>query len=468
MGEGIFPAWARTVAETAAHHGVDLAVGLTEEQVERQRVKHGWNELAKQPGKPLWRLVLEQFDDMLVKARPHITPQACTRAPDLLSACSLGAEPGAWESGAGVTVGAALLPVRPQLSCGCVHMTTGRERSGCHVGSAGDEAPGTRWRVPVLRGAQVLLMAAMVSFLLAYFEEGSREEGIRAYIEPAVILLILALNAIVGVWQESNAEAALDALKEMQADSSTVLRGGRLVRGHRPAPVPPRVPLQVRWCPPVSRLRLRAVATHAAPRPRTRAQCSATSVPAQLSRPARSTRDHRSSQPCQAPLLIQECGPRAPLLRLGSPMREGSATSAVLRCACWRPGDAAAPRARAPPPRAPGAAAPRAGPSARLTSAAARRGQVSQLPSRELVPGDVVELHAGDRVPADLRVAAMKTATLRAEQSSLTGESVAVNKGASAVKDAGCELQARPARGPLVPQSQHLTRADPWCRGHRI
>lgn len=79
----------------------------------------------------------------------------------------------------------------------------------------------------------MLLLAAMVSFLLAYFEEGSREEGIRAYIEPAVILLILALNAVVGVWQESNAEAALDALKEMQADSSTVLRGGRLVRSHR-------------------------------------------------------------------------------------------------------------------------------------------------------------------------------------------------------------------------------------------
>ena len=44
-----------------------------------------------------------------------------------------------------------------------------------------------------------------------------------------MILLILVLNAVVGVWQESNAEAALDALKEMQADSSTVLRNGQLV-----------------------------------------------------------------------------------------------------------------------------------------------------------------------------------------------------------------------------------------------
>lgn len=67
MGEPTFPAWARSVEETAKHHGVDLSRGLTEEQVAQQRAKHGWNELAKQPGKPLWRLVLEQFDDMLVK-----------------------------------------------------------------------------------------------------------------------------------------------------------------------------------------------------------------------------------------------------------------------------------------------------------------------------------------------------------------------------------------------------------------
>lgn len=76
---------------------------------------------------------------------------------------------------------------------------------------------------------QVLLLAAVVSFLLALFEEGSAEEGIRAFIEPAVILLILILNAIVGVWQESNAEAALDALKESLSDTATVLRAGHLV-----------------------------------------------------------------------------------------------------------------------------------------------------------------------------------------------------------------------------------------------
>ena len=72
-------------------------------------------------------------------------------------------------------------------------------------------------------------MAAMISFLLAYFEGTAEEEGIRAYIEPAVILTILILNAVVGVWQESNAEAALEALKEMQSETAATLRDGALV-----------------------------------------------------------------------------------------------------------------------------------------------------------------------------------------------------------------------------------------------
>lgn len=75
---------------------------------------------------------------------------------------------------------------------------------------------------------KILLVAAMVSFGLAYMEnmEESSDEGLRAYVEPFVILLILVLNAIVGVWQESNAERALDALKEMQSDTAKVYRDG--------------------------------------------------------------------------------------------------------------------------------------------------------------------------------------------------------------------------------------------------
>lgn len=47
----------------------------------------------------------------------------------------------------------------------------------------------------------------------------------------------------------------------------------------------------------------------------------------------------------------------------------------------------------------------------------------------------------GDRVPADVRLVKLKTATLRCEQASLTGESVAVQKGTEPVTDEDCELQ---------------------------
>lgn len=53
---------------------------------------------------------------------------------------------------------------------------------------------------------RILLLSAFVSFLLAYFNSDQKEEGLSAYIEPLVILMILVLNACVGVWQESNAE----------------------------------------------------------------------------------------------------------------------------------------------------------------------------------------------------------------------------------------------------------------------
>lgn len=65
--ERVFPAWTATPEEVAQHHGVDIATGLTQAQVEEKRAQHGFNELEKEPGKSLLALVLEQFDDMLVK-----------------------------------------------------------------------------------------------------------------------------------------------------------------------------------------------------------------------------------------------------------------------------------------------------------------------------------------------------------------------------------------------------------------
>lgn len=68
---------------------------------------------------------------------------------------------------------------------------------------------------------------------------------------------------------------------------------------------------------------------------------------------------------------------------------------------------------------------------ARTVARVRRGGRESLVNAEELVPGDVVVLNAGDRVPADVRV--IEAASLRAEESALTGESVTVEKTAQAV-----------------------------------
>ncbi len=67
----------------------------------------------------------------------------------------------------------------------------------------------------------ILIAAAAVSFGIACYTGEASE-----FFEPLLILLIVVLNAIMGMLQESKAEKALDALKSMSAPHARVLRDG--------------------------------------------------------------------------------------------------------------------------------------------------------------------------------------------------------------------------------------------------
>lgn len=67
----------------------------------------------------------------------------------------------------------------------------------------------------------ILLIAAAISFTIGCVEGDTGE-----FFEPILILFIVVMNAVLGVFQESKAEKALEALQNLSAPHARVIRNG--------------------------------------------------------------------------------------------------------------------------------------------------------------------------------------------------------------------------------------------------
>lgn len=67
----------------------------------------------------------------------------------------------------------------------------------------------------------ILIVAAAISGITAFYEGES-------FADVIIILSVVVINAVLGVVQESKAEAAIEALQEIAAATSKVLRDGKV------------------------------------------------------------------------------------------------------------------------------------------------------------------------------------------------------------------------------------------------
>ena len=74
----------------------------------------------------------------------------------------------------------------------------------------------------------ILIIAAVISAITGFFEAKAAGE---AFIptDTIIIMVVVIINAVLGVFQESKAEAAIEALQEMSAATSKVIRNGKQI-----------------------------------------------------------------------------------------------------------------------------------------------------------------------------------------------------------------------------------------------
>ncbi|CDR40158.1 CYFA0S04e04830g1_1 [Cyberlindnera fabianii] len=137
------------------------------------------------------------------------------------------------------TVETALANLKVDLDYGLTDLEASSRLKEYGLNALPKEPPTSIWKLILGQFedqlAQILLGSAVVSFGLSV-SEGDLSWS--AMVDPIVILTILILNAIVGVQQESSAEAAISALNEYASSEVKVLRNGRLTPVKQEALVP--------------------------------------------------------------------------------------------------------------------------------------------------------------------------------------------------------------------------------------
>ena len=74
----------------------------------------------------------------------------------------------------------------------------------------------------------ILIAAAIISGALAVFESINNPGEGEGFADVIIILAVVIINAVLGVYQESKAEKAIEALQKMSAATSKVLRDGKV------------------------------------------------------------------------------------------------------------------------------------------------------------------------------------------------------------------------------------------------
>ncbi|MBQ8380829.1 MAG: calcium-translocating P-type ATPase, PMCA-type [Clostridia bacterium] len=74
----------------------------------------------------------------------------------------------------------------------------------------------------------ILLVAALISGALAVYEMITNPAEAEGFTDVIIILAVVIINAVLGVYQESKAEKAIEALQQMSAATSKVMRDGHV------------------------------------------------------------------------------------------------------------------------------------------------------------------------------------------------------------------------------------------------